>query len=77
MLLLIQLGRMVLFVVDPNEVVGPVYFALQYFLVIGEMFNVIIRSVHFYFFCFTEIFTWLGNHTNINFGAGVNKIVLR
>ena len=40
-------------------------------------FNVIIRSVHFYFFCFTENFTWLGNHTNNNFGAGVNEIVLR
>ena len=56
-LLVIQLVRMVLEVIVPSpsqSAPGPVLFAYQYVLLIGEMFNVIIRSVHFYFFCFTE-----------------------
>ena len=76
-LLLIQVIRTVLSIIHST---GPVYFAADYFIVIYQVFfffNVIIRSVHFYFFCFTENFTWLGNHTNNNFGAGVNEIVLR
>ena len=73
----IRLVRMMLSVMVPNTDTGPVAFANDYFFVINEMFNVIIRSVHFYFFCFTEIFTWLGNHTNNNFGAVVNEIVFR
>ena len=76
-LLVIQIVRLVLVIIDPNTYNGSVSDALQYFIAINEMFNVIIRSVHFYFFCFTEIFTWLGNHTNNNFGAGDNEIVLR
>ena len=44
---------------------------------INETFNVIIRSVHFYFFCFTDNITWLGHRTNNNYGAGLNEIVLR
>ena len=76
-LLVIQVIRMVLQIMTPNTNTGPVDDALDYFIGINQVFNVIIRSVHFYFFCFTEIFTWLGNHTNNNFGAGDNEIVLR
>ena len=76
-LLVIQIVRLVLSIMDPNTLTRPVADALNYFVVINNMFNVIIRSVHFYFFCFTENFTWLGNHTNNNFGAGDNEIVLR
>ena len=52
-LLVIQLVRMVLWIVldGQTSVSGPVFFAFEYLLTIGEMFNVIIRSVHFYFFC--------------------------
>ena len=75
-LLVIQLVNMVLYVVQPFPA-APVAFANEYVVVINQVFNVIIRSVHFYFFCFTENFTWLGNRTNNNFGAGVNEIVLR
>ena len=75
-LFVIQLVNMVLWVVAPVTP-GPVNIALNYVGVINQVFNVIIRSVHFYFFCFTEIFTWLGNHTNNNFGTGLNEIVLQ
>ena len=49
-----------------------------YPLIIGinQMFNVIIRSAHFYFFFLLIKFTWLGHHTNNNFGADLNEIVL-
>ena len=53
-LFVIQLVRLVLWVVEPNQLLMPLSPALYYILLIGEMFNVIIRSVHFYFFCFTE-----------------------
>ena len=53
-LFVIQLVRMVLWIVQPNPLLVPLSLALNYVLPIGEMFNVIIRSVHFYFFCFTE-----------------------
>ena len=53
-LFVIQLVRMVLWVVQPVTVVGPVSLALGYFGSINEIFNVIIKSVPFYFFCFTE-----------------------
>ena len=42
MLLVIQLVRMVLAIVEPLTFIGPVSFALNYFAVINEMFNVII-----------------------------------
>ena len=76
-LLVIQVIRLVLSIMTPNTNTGPVSVALNFFIGINQVFNVIIRSVHFYFFCFTENFTWLGNHTNNNFGAGDNEIVLR
>ena len=80
-LLVIQLINMVLWVLGPVKVTyngtGPVSVALDYVAVLNEMFNVIIRSVHLYFFYFTENSSWLGNHTNNNFGTGVNEIVLR
>ena len=52
-LLVIQLVRMVLDAILEPEVValGPVVYANYYCDAIGEMFNVIIRSVPFYFFC--------------------------
>ena len=77
-LLVIQLVRLLLqvWVVDPFGVVGQLFAAFDYVIVINQMFNVIIRSVHFHFFCFTEIFTWLGHHTNNNCGADLNEIVL-
>ena len=75
-LLFIQLVRMVLWVVVPTQFVTPADYALNYCNVINQIFNVIIISDHFYFFCFTKIFTWLGHHTN-NFGAGFNEIVLQ
>ena len=60
MLLVIQLVRTVLFTlpIEPvlHQSLTPVFFALNCFVGICEMCNVIIRSVHFYFFCFTEIF---------------------
>ena len=73
----IQLVRLVLNNL-PVSFAGPA--AVSGVLVVGinEMFNVIIRSVHFYFFCFTDNgFTWLGHRTNNNFGAGLNEIVFR
>ena len=60
MLLVIQPVRLVLevIVVSKYQPVtrGPLTFALNSCLAIGEMLNVIIRSVHFYLFCFTENF---------------------
>ena len=54
---------------------------ISLYLLIGihRMFNVIIKSVHFYFFFFVLLitFTWIGHHTDNNFGAGLNEIVLR
>jgi hypothetical protein len=41
-----------------------------------QMLNVIIRSIHFYFFCLLTL-SWLGHRTNSNFSAGLNEIVLR
>ena len=79
-LLVIQLVRIV-FNALPLSVtrLTPVSMAIYYGIAVGEMFNVIIRSVHFYFFCqcLLKTFTWLGHHTNNNFGAGLNEIVLR
>ena len=76
-LLFIQLVRLVLYALPfvPGQSVG-VSLALDFFIVINEIFNVIIRSDHFYF-CFTKKITWLGNHTNNNFSASLNEIVLR
>ena len=58
-LLVIQLIRLVLYsIVQLSDVTAdsPVLFAYFYIVDINEMFNVIIRSVHFYFFCFTDNF---------------------
>ena len=52
-LLVIQLIRLVLGLIEAPV---QVLYASDFLDVINEMFNVIIRSVHFYFFCFTEIF---------------------
>ena len=78
-LLVIQLVRMVLWIVQPGgqNPSGPVFNSLFYLDVMNEIFNVIIRPVHFSFFCFTKKITWLGHHTNNNFGTDLNEIVLR
>ena len=49
---------------------------LTFNLIIGinQMFNVIIRFIHFYFFVLLITFTWPGHRTNNNFGAGLNEI---
>ena len=54
-------------------------FQISSYLVMGihQMFNVIIKSVHFYFYYFTDNITWLGHRNNINFGAGQDETVLR
>ena len=52
-------------------------FALNLAIVFHQMFNVIIRSVHFYSFVLLITFPWLGHRTNNHFGAGLNGIVLR
>ena len=49
-LLAIQLFRLV-FSILPTE---WAYDASEYAMVINEMFNVIIRSVNFHFYCFTD-----------------------
>ena len=57
MLLVVQLVRLVLeVIVAPNQFAtpGPVDFAFNYMDGVGQICIVIIRSVHFYFFCFTE-----------------------
>ena len=58
-LLVIQLIRLVLYIfadLSPIQGLSPVLSAYDYVVIINEVFNVIIRSVHFYFFCFTENF---------------------
>ena len=76
----IQLVRFVLSTLLPGEAeAGPATaFRLTFEIVVGihEMFNVIIKSIYFYFFCFMT-FTWLGHRTNNNFGEDLNEIVLR
>ena len=47
----IQLIRVVLFTMPPKPVIINI---LEYVIVIHQMFNVIIRSVHIYFPCFTD-----------------------
>jgi hypothetical protein len=77
MLFAIQLVRVVLSIL-PVQLTPPN--SVDLVIGISQMINVIIRSVHFYFFCLTDSiydFTWLGYHTNDNFGAGLKEIVLR
>jgi hypothetical protein len=74
----IQLVRVVLYnITVPVQSEEFQVFATIYniFIVTNEVFNVIIR----YSFSFVLLitFTWLGHHTNNNFSAGLNEIVLR
>ena len=68
----IQMLRFVLFELPEESA------TIAFILVIGinQMFNVIIRFVHFYFFHSTDNI-YLGHRTNINFGAGLNENVIR
>ena len=55
-LLVIQLVRMVLWVTQGEQLTsGPAALAYQYINIIGELFNVIISSVHDYFFVLLKI----------------------
>jgi hypothetical protein len=74
----VQLVRVVLssLVDSSTEITGPVA-GMNLVIPIHQMFNVNIRSVHFYFFCFTDDISWLGHRANINFGADPNEVVLR
>jgi hypothetical protein len=58
-LLAIQLVRFVLFnltrLLQPESPPAGFTFAYDFSIYINQMFNVIIRAVHFYFFCFTDI----------------------
>ena len=67
----IQLVRVVLSLVPSQST--PI--TLNLITGINQMFNVIIKPVHFYFFSFID--NWLGHRSNNNFGAGFNEIVLR
>ena len=53
-LLAVQLVRFVLFNLPVNLQSEPVYNAYVMIIGVNEMFNVIIRSVRFCFFCFTD-----------------------
>ena len=75
-LFVIQLVRMVLWVVQPDQLSVPLSPALNYVLAIGEMFNVIIRSVHSTSFVLLKKLNCLGHLTNNNFGADLSEIVL-
>jgi hypothetical protein len=74
----VQLVRLVITYLPASEAPDFILpqIALNLILGINEMFNVIIRSVHFYFFVLLT-FTWQGHRTNNNFAAGLNEIVLR
>jgi hypothetical protein len=80
-LLAVQLGRVVLSILTPPMLSAGFIFAFNFFTAINQVFNVIIRAVHFYFFCFTDIILihlpCLGHHTNNYFVAGLNEIVLQ
>jgi hypothetical protein len=53
-LLAVQLGRFVLYNLLNESESMILLFPYDIFISINEMFNVIIRSVRFYFFCFTD-----------------------
>jgi hypothetical protein len=53
-LLAVQLVRVVLSILSPEQSPG-FNIAFDLSIVLNEMFNVIIRAVHFYFICFTDI----------------------
>ena len=74
----VQLVRVVLTSLLPVGSTG-INIAFELVLVIHQMVNAIIRSVHwhFYFLVLPITFTWLGHYTNNNFGASLKGIVLR
>ena len=74
----IQLVRVVLSILAVQGMLSHNSQISSYFIIgIHQMFNVIIRSIFFLlFFVLLITFTWLGHHTNNNFGAGLNETVL-
>ena len=74
----IQLVRLVLFFISvPVEQLPLLEVGGDFVIVINQLLNVIIIRCLFYFFVLLMTFTWLGNCTNDNFGAGSNEVVLR
>ena len=74
----IQLVRLVLFFISvPVEQLPLLEVGGDFVIVINQLLNVIIIRCLFYFFVLLMAFTWLGNCTNDNFGAGSNEVVLR
>jgi hypothetical protein len=74
-LLAVQLTRVILYIlpVQLESAAGVTYII---FIGINQMCNVIIRSVHSIVLLITFT-TWIGHHTNNNFIACLNEIVLR
>ena len=73
-LLAVQLARFVLYNLPPSQ---SLYDAYNIFIVINEMFNVIIIYNICSFLHLIKFTTWIGHHTNNNFVACLNEIVLR
>ena len=73
----IQLVRIVLLCLPLPVAVEPFYNpVLNIVISINQMLNVIIIFCSFLFVLLIT-FTWLGHHTNDNFGAGSNEVVLQ
>ena len=73
----IQLVRIVLLCLPLPVAVEPFYNpVLNIVISINQMLNVIIIFCSFLFLLLIT-FTWLGHHTNDNFGSGSNEVVLR
>ena len=75
----IQLVRIVLLCLPLPVAVEPFYNpVLNIVISINQMLNVIIIFCSFHFFLLiTLTCNWLGHHTNDNFGAGSNEVVLQ
>ena len=73
----IQLVRIVLLCLPLPVAVEPFYNpVLNIVISINQMLNVIIIFCSFLFLLLIT-FTWLGHHTNDNFGSGSNEVVLQ
>jgi hypothetical protein len=70
----IQLVRVVFSTLSPEQTAEG--FAYFMFIGMNEVFNVIIRYSTSRSSVLLITFTWLGHHTNNNFSADLNKIVL-
>ena len=76
----IQLVRIVitiLGVLAAPETPSSLLIASDFVIFIHQMLNVIIRSVHYFYYFTDDIYSALGYHTNNNFGPDLNEVVLR